>query len=717
MLYLCHDLKKKRKSKQKSQKRLPGNYQEVRDFFRGNPRGFFNYKQICHQLGIRSAEQKDEVIKILHILEKDEVIESVARGKYRYQPDFSLFTGKVEITQRGAAYVIVDELNEDIYVSKSLTGMALNGDTVTVELIRQKKGSRLEGRIIEVTERSRTQYVGTVQKMKRFAFVIPDNSRIHVDFFVPKESLKKARDGDKVVVRMTEWQTGSPNPNAEVVKILGKAGENNTEMHAIVAEFGFRTEFEPEVIAAAEGFPETISKAEIKKRRDFRDTLTFTIDPVDAKDFDDAISFKEIDKDRFEIGVHIADVSHFVKENSVLDEEAYDRATSVYLVDRTIPMLPERLSNNLCSLRPNVDRLAFSVIFEMNKNADVLNYWIGKTVIHSDRRFAYEEAQEVIEGKSKEYKKEIQLLNNLATTLRTKRFQHGAISFESDEYRFTLDEDGKPLEVIKKIRKDAHKMIEDFMLLANKTVAKHVAKELKGKPIPYRVHESPSLEKMAFFIQTAKKFGYDIQTESHQAISNSINKMVEASEGKVEANILHPLAIRSMEKAYYTTKETSHFGLAFDYYTHFTSPIRRYPDLILHRLLYEYLNGNKGLSQDKVEKACQQSSKMEQRATQAERASVKYKQIEYLSRFVGQDFEGIISGVTEWGIFVELSDSHCEGMIRISDMKGDFYEFYEKELCVIGRRTGKRYNFGDVVKVKVKRTNLNKRTADFTLLD
>ncbi|MCB9261636.1 MAG: ribonuclease R [Flavobacteriales bacterium] len=710
-------MKKKKKTKSGGGNKLPKLYQQVLDFFRTNPRKAFNYKQIAFQLGVTSTLQRNELISILHLMEREDIVDEVEQGKFKYMPDFSFFTGKVEMTQRGAAFVLVDELDEDIRVSKSLTGMALDSDTVTVELISQKKGKRLEGRIIEVIERARTEYVGTVQKMKNFAFVIPDNSRIHVDFFIPKGELKKAKDGDKVLVEMTDWPVGTPNPYGRILKVLGKAGEHETEMHAIIAEFGFKTEFPPQVEADANAYPDKISEKEIAARRDFRKTLTFTIDPIDAKDFDDAISMKKLDNGNWEIGVHIADVSHYVRPGSALDDEAFERATSVYLVDRTIPMLPEHLSNNLCSLKPNVDRLAFSVVFEMNLKAEVKNYWIGKSIIHSDKRFSYEEAQEVIEGKSDTHKTEVQLLNDLALKLQKKRFANGAISFESDEYRFVLDENGKPLSVTKKVRKEAHKMIEDFMLLANKTVAQHVHNTYKNKPLPYRVHEAPNLDKMAFFIQTAKKFGYEIKTQSQQTISDSINKMVEQSEGKMEANILHPLAIRSMEKAYYTTKETYHFGLAFDYYTHFTSPIRRYPDLMVHRLLFDYQHGIFNQNSAEIEKACGQSSKMEQRAAQAERASSKYKQIEYLSDFVGQEFEGIISGVTEWGIFVELTDNHCEGMIRISDMKGDLFEFYEKDLCVVGRRTGKKYNFGDTVHVRIKKTNLNKRTADFVFVD
>lgn len=649
-------------------------------------------------------------------MEKEEIIVSDEFGKYKYQPDFSCFTGKVDITSRGAAFVKVEELVEDVHVSPSLTGQAFNGDTVTVELLHQKEGKRPEGRIIEVVQRARTRFVGTVQKMKKFAFVVPDNSRIHVDFFIDKQHLNNCEDGDKVLVEFLDWRPGSPNPDGMITEVLGKAGVHNTEMHAIIAEFGFDIEFNAEVEAEANSFAEKISKEEIAKRRDMRGTTTFTIDPVDAKDFDDAISYKTLENGRLEIGVHIADVAHFVTEDSLLDEEAYHRATSVYLVDRTVPMLPERLSNNLCSLRPKEDRLAYSVIFEMDKTGKIFDFWIGKTIIHSNHRFSYEEAQEVIEGSSDLFKEEITTLNSIALKLQEKRFREGAISFESDEFKFKLDTDGTPLSVHKKERKEAHKMIEDFMLLANKTVAKYVYDTFKGQVLPYRVHDAPNLEKMATFIATAKKFGHIIDTKSHQTISNTINKMVAETEGKIESGILHPLAIRSMEKALYTTKDTSHFGLAFPFYTHFTSPIRRYPDLMVHRLLHLYQSGKKYTGEKSIEKACQHSSKKEVQASMAERASVKYKQTEYLSEHLGEEFDGIISGVTEWGIYVELTENHCEGMVRIADLKGDYYEFYEKELAVVGRKTGRRYTFGDPVRIQVKKTNLNKRIIDFILL-
>jgi ribonuclease R len=708
-------LDKKKKKKGKLPHKLPNNYRLVLEYFRNHPRTALNYKQVSHGLDIVSPEVRTDIMKILQVMEKEDIIEEVSPGKYQYVPSFSIFEGVVDMTHRGGAYVAVEEFEDDVRISPSMTGPAFNGDTVTVELLHQKKGKKPDGKIIEVIKRARTQFVGTVQKMKNFAFVVPDNSKIHVDFFISKEYLNKAMDGDKVVVELLDWPTHVDNPFGQIIKVLGKAGEHNTEMHAIVAEFGFNTEFNEATIEEAEAFPENLSENEINKRKDFRKTLTITIDPADAKDFDDAISYREINPNNFEIGVHIADVSHYVRPGTMLDDEAFDRATSVYLVDRTIPMLPERLSNGLCSLKPNVDRPAFSIIFNLDAEGRILAYEITKTMIHSDRRFSYEEAQEVIEGKSDEYKKEIQNLNAIAHKLRAARFKAGAISFESDEYKFKLDPDGVPIEVIKKVRVDAHKMIEDFMLLANKTVAKHAFTEYKGKPMTYRVHEAPNIEKMAFFIQTAKKFGYDIKTESHLAISNSINSMVEASEGRAEANLLHPLAIRSMEKAKYTTKDTSHFGLAFDYYTHFTSPIRRYPDLMVHRALEAYQAKKNTVGVDEMEKQCSHSSKMEVKATQAERASVKYKQTEFLSKHIGEAFSGFITGVTDWGIFVEMDDNHCEGMLRISDMKGDFYEFNEKDMSVMGKRTGVKLSLGDKLNVRIKKTNMNKRTVDLSL--
>jgi ribonuclease R len=699
-------------------KKLPKLYQETLEVFKHHPRKMFNYKQVAHSIDPGNKSIRGELIRIIQILAKEELIEEVERGKYRYIPSYSIFTGVVEMTQRGAAYVITEELEEDIYVDPDLTETALDGDTVTVELTHQRKGRKPSGKIIEVLERKRTEFVGTLEKMSKYAFVIPDNSKIHVDFFIPKKKFLHAEDGDKVVVRLTDWPSRKQNPYAEVVKVLGEAGKNDTEMHAIVAEFGFETEFLPETIREAEAYPEKVSPKEIAKREDYREVTTLTIDPLTAKDFDDALSIKELDKNHYEVGVHIADVTHYVKEGSAMDEEAYQRGTSVYLVDRTIPMLPERLSNNLCSLRPNVDRPAFSVIFKLGKEGVIKKYRIGKTMIHSDRRFTYEEAQERIEKKKGDFQDEINALNELAYKLREQKVKNGAISFESDEYVFELDDDGAPLSVKKKERVDAHLLVEDFMLLANKTIAEHVFKTYKGNPLPYRVHEPPNREKMATLLLTAKKFGYTIDTQTDASIAQSLNKMNEEIKGKPEERVLHPLAIRSMEKAIYTTEDTAHFGLAFPYYCHFTSPIRRYPDLITHRLLFDYLHKkfHKGKTKQ-IEQAAKHSSKMEVMAAKAERASVKYKQTEYLSQFTGEQFEGTVSGVTEWGIYVELEDNHCEGMIRINELKDDYYEYYEKEMMVIGRRRKKSFQFGDRLLIEIKKTNIHKRTVDFRLVE
>lgn len=692
-------------------------YQSILSVFRNEPRSLFNYKQVAHRLKSNTPELRISIEKVIKVLEREELVEQVQRGKYRYVPEFSIFTGIVQMTQRGIAFVYNEELDLDIRISPSLTGTAFNGDLVTVELLDQNKGKKAEGRIIEIIERERHQFVGTVEKFKKFAYVIPDNNKIHVDFYIPQGKLKDARNGDKVVIEFTSWPSNFNQPHGKVIDVLGPAGEHETEMHAIISEFGFTTEFSPRAVKESLQCPDIISQEEIKLRKDLRDVLTFTIDPADAKDFDDAISFRQLENGLMEIGVHIADVAHYVTRNSALDLDAYERGTSVYLVDRTIPMLPERLSNDLCSLKPDVDRLAFSVLFTMNDRAEVKEYYISKSVIHSRRRFSYEEAQEVIEGNSTELSDVLPKLNNMALILRERRFKEGAIGFESDEFRFELDEKGKPLRVMKKVRKDAHKMIEEFMLLANRTVATHVYKKMNNPPIPYRVHESPVPEKLELFVTMAKKFGYQIDTSSDLRLSQSINKMVAETEDKIESSILHPLAIRSMEKAFYTSQKTGHFGLAFDYYTHFTSPIRRYPDLLVHRFLYRYLHNEMGTDKAWLEKACHQSSRQEEKAAKAERASVKYKQTEYLGQFVGEEFEGIVSGITEWGMYVELKANHCEGMVRIKDIQGDFYEYYEKEISLVGRRTGRRFTIGDDVQVRIRKTNLHKRTVDLELLN
>lgn len=703
--------------KKKNTLRYPEEYKHVLEIFESYPKKSFNVKQIAFHIPPDFKCSLKDIEKIIAILEKEELIEETQPGKFRYVAQFSLLKGKVDMTQRGAAYVICEDLEEDIFISPSLLGQAFNGDTVMVELLHQSKSRKPEGRIVQVIERVKTQFIGTVQKFKGSAFVIPDDPKVHTDFFVSKKYLKNAKDQDKVKIEITEWLPGEKNPNAKVIDIFGKAGEHQTEMHAIIAEFGFQTEFPDQVEKAAAAFSDKLSEKDLKNRRDFRKTLTFTIDPEDAKDFDDALSFKKLENGHFEIGIHIADVSHYVTEGSHLDEEALHRGTSVYLVDRVIPMLPEKLSNDLCSLRPNVDRLCYAVVVEMNDKAEVISKWIGKTVIHSDRRFSYEEAQERLETTLGDLHKELILLNKLAHLLKDKRFQNGAISFETEEVKFKLDEEGRPVSVYKKIRKDAHKLVEEFMLLANRLVAQFVATELKNAYVPYRVHDAPSMQKMTLLIQIASRFGFKIKTETRFELAQSINQMTGAVADKPEATILNPLAIRSMEKAIYTTAKTSHFGLAFDYYCHFTSPIRRYPDLITHRLLTDYLNKKNAASKEETEKICKHSSAMEQKAVEAERASIKYKQTEFLTGHIGEIFDGTVVSLTDWGIFIELADNKCEGMVRISEIKGDFYEFYEKDYAVVGRRTKKRLELGQKVQVKIRRTNMLKRNTDFTLLD
>jgi ribonuclease R len=539
------------------------------------------------------------------------------------------------------------------------------------------------------------------------------------DIFIPLDGLNGAKQGEKAIAKITDWPEDAKNPIGIITRVLGKQGENNTEMNAILAEYGFPLQFPEEVEKEANEISDVISAEEIKKRRDFRNILTFTIDPFDAKDFDDAISFQRLENGNVEVGVHIADVSHYIIPDSALDKEAFNRATSVYLVDRVIPMLPEKLSNGLCSLRPKEDKLCSAAVFELDANANVINQWFGKTIIHSDRRFAYEEAQEIIEGNSKELYEEMKTLNELAYKLRERKFKEGAISFESTEVKFKLDEAGKPTGVYVKERKDAHKLIEDYMLLANRKVAEFIAKKGKGKQkytFVYRAHDSPKEEALLNFANFAIRFGYKINTKNDKEIARSLNHLMEDVEGKKEQNVLTQLAIRSMAKAIYTTKKSSHYGLAFDYYTHFTSPIRRYPDVMVHRLLEHYLSGGKSVGEEEYEKKSLHSSQMEKKAADAERASIKYKQAEYLENNIGKEYTGLISGVTEWGMYVEIIENKCEGMIRLRDITDDFYVWDEKNYCIIGQRKKKKYQLGDEVKISVKKVDLAKRQIDFTLV-
>jgi ribonuclease R len=601
---------------------------------------------------------------------------------------------------------------------------ALHGDKVKVYLFAKRKKSRPEGEVVEIVERARTTFVGVIEMSKNFAFLVPSGKQIPFDIFIPIRSLKGAKNGQKAVAKIVEWPSGTKNPIGEVVEVLGFPGLHETEMHAILAEFELPYRFSKEVEDAANALSDKIATEEYQRRRDFRGITTFTIDPTDAKDFDDALSIRKLKNGSWEIAVHIADVSHYVKPNDILDEEALNRATSVYLVDRVVPMLPERLSNFICSLRPNEEKLCYSAVFEMNDEAKILNQWFGHTVITSNRRFTYEEAQKIIDTGKGDFKDEVLILNRLAQILRADRFKKGAIAFERDEVRFEIDPSGKPLRVFSKEYGESNELIEEFMLLANKMVAEFCSgvatvdspKRIgKGKTFVYRIHDTPNMEKLEAFSSFITKFGYTLRTSSAKKISESLNDLLEHVRGRNEQNLIETLALRSMAKAEYSTINIGHYGLGFKYYTHFTSPIRRYPDIMAHRLLDYYLNSGKTPNADLYENMCKQSSNMEKRAIDAERASIKYKQVEFMSDKIGQVFEGVISGVTEWGFFVELIESKCEGLVSMRDLVDDFYEFDEDNFCIIGRRKHKKYQLGDAVNVEVSRINLPKKQIDFRL--
>ncbi|WP_338760759.1 ribonuclease R [Bernardetia sp. ABR2-2B] len=620
---------------------------------------------------------------------------------------------------RDSAYIICDGLEEDAWVGGHKIKGAITGDTVKIRLTGKQKGKNPEAEIVEIIERGRTEFVGNVQLLNRFAFVVVESKKLKMDIFVPLDNLNGATNDDKVVVKIVKWtEEKGKNPVGEVTEILGKAGENEAEIHAIMVEFGLPMDFDEKLIKKAEEVKDDLTPQEFKKRRDFRPILTFTIDPHDAKDFDDAISLSYLPNGNYEIGVHIADVTHYIRPNTLLEKEAQKRATSVYLVDRVVPMLPERISNNLCSLRPQEEKLAFSAVFELDKHGSVHKRWYGKTVIYSDRRFTYEEAQERIETKEGDYADEINVLNDLAKKLQAKRFKHGAISFETQEVKFKLDENGKPLGVIPKVRKDAHKLVEEFMLLANKSVAEFVYRYKNGKEkntMIYRVHDDPDPDKLANLKAMAKSFGYDINVEPEH-FAASLAKLVQETEGKPEYETLQSLAIRSMAKAIYTTKATGHFGLAFEHYSHFTSPIRRYPDMMAHRLIEKYLKKNiKSVNPEKYESMARHSSDMEKRASDAERASIRFKQAEFMSAHIGEVFEGMVTGVTEWGLYVEITSTACEGMIRLSDLKGDYFEYEPKNQRVVGRKSNKTYTLGNKVEVRVKGVDMEKRTIDLLM--
>ena len=695
---------------------------KVLNFLDNNYGKEFNAKQIIKKLEIRDSIAKGGVEPMLHKLAAAGNISKSPRNYFASVKEPEFIEGEVDFVNPRFAFIKPypkHGIEEDILIKEADLKHALDGDRVRI-MVYPVKGStgRLEGKVLEIVSRSRDEFVGRVEISPRFAFVVPDFKKMHYDIFVHKGDLGGAEHNQKVVVKLTDWREDDKNPTGKVTRVLGKAGEHEVEIHSIMAEFGLPFEYPTEVEAEANLIPEEISPEEIKNRRDMRGIPTFTIDPVDAKDFDDAISYRVLDNGNLEIGVHIADVTHYVKPKTKLEKEAYERATSVYLVDRTIPMLPERLSNGLCSLRPNEDKLTFSCVFEMDENADVLNKWIGRTVTHSDRRFAYEEGQENIDKQEGDFYQELTILNDLAKKLRKRRFDKGAVNFETVEVKFKLDEKGKPLGLFVKERKDIHKLIEEFMLLANRTVAEFVFNKNKGKDtFVYRIHDHPDAERLETFANFAKKFGHEMKIGEGTRISMALNKLMEEILGKPEQNVLEQLAIRSMAKAKYTTEAKGHFGLAFQHYTHFTSPIRRYPDMMVHRLLQHYLDGGKSPEAESWEDKCLHSSEREKRAADAERASIKYKQVEFMSLAEEKDYEGIVTGVTEWGVFVEITETKCEGMIRVQDMKDDYYQFDEKNMRLIGTRNKKMITLGEKVTVRVVATDIDRRTIDLEFAD
>ena len=685
--------------------------------FKSSPKEPFNYRQISSMIGVTNQVQKLQVVDILYDLSSDNFISEIDRGRYRYNDWGTTAVGTFMRRQNGKNSFIPEDGGTPIFVAERNSAHALNGDKVKIQLHAKRKGADPEGEVIEILESQRRSITGKLQVTKGFAFLITEDKTLANDIFIPKDKLKGGKTGDKAIVRITEWPEEAKNPLGEVVDILGTAGDNNAEMNAILAEFDLPYKYPANVEKAAEKISDAIPEEEIAKREDFRGVTTFTIDPKDAKDFDDALSARKLDNGNWEVGVHIADVTYYVKPESLIDREAFSRATSVYLVDRTIPMLPERLCNQICSLRPNEEKLCFSVIFELNKNAEIQQSHITRTIIKSDRRFTYEEAQAVIETGEGEYKEEILALNGLAQKLRDRRFKDGAIAFDRYEVKFDIDENGRPLGTYIKESKEANKLIEEFMLLANRTVAEFIGKSKNKTTFVYRIHEQPDPEKLRDFSAFISRFGYKMRTEGTKTdISKGINKLLDSVQGKPEENLVETLAIRSMQKAHYTTDNIGHYGLAMDYYTHFTSPIRRYPDMMVHRLLERYLAGGRSVIKNKYEEYCKHCSEMEMVASNAERSSIKYKQVEFMKDKLGQVFDGVVSGVTEWGLYVELNDNKCEGLVPIRDLDDDYYEFDDKNYCLLGRRTKRIYRLGDAITVKVAQANLERKQLDFALV-
>jgi len=707
----------------------------IMGLFGRKPRQIYNYKQISKLLFFKDKQRRAVVSKTLDELVKRKELEEVEPGRYRLLRRAGYKTGTLDMTHHGYAYLVMEEEGEDIFIARNDLNKALDGDLVKVFVYpKRKRSTRTEGEVVEILERARSTFVGTVEISRNYAFLLPDSRKMPVDIFIPLEKLKGVEHGQKAIAKIIDWPAKVKNPFGEIVDILGFPGDNDTEMHSILAEFELPIRFSAEVEEEANRIPEKITGEDLKGRRDFRKIPTFTIDPADAKDFDDALSIRSLEKGVWEVGIHIADVSHYVKTKTILDREAYDRGTSVYLVDRVVPMLPEKLSNGVCSLKPNEDKLTFSAVFRMNEEGVVLDEWFGRTVIHSNRRFNYEEAQRIIETGEGELKEEMLKLYEISKVLKEKRFANGSINFEREEVKFHLAEDGTPTGVYFKVQKESNWLIEEFMLLANRRVAEFASrggryasevkpeekggKKIKGKTFVYRIHDVPDPEKMDSFSRFITKFGHTLnpQQPAHR-LSRQLNNLLDRVQGRKEQHVVEMMALRSMAKARYSTNNIGHYGLAYKDYAHFTSPIRRYPDLMVHRLLAHYLAQGESKNADTYEKRCQHASEMERRAVEAERASTKYKQVEFMQDKIGQQFEGVVSGLTEWGIYVEIVENKCEGMVSIKGIADDFYEFDEEEYMIIGRHTGRKFEIGDEVMVEVSQANLSRRQLDYKLVD
>ncbi len=693
------------------------------DMFREFPDNKFSLKHLAAASGGADRDGRTMTFAIVRQLIDEGYVEEVSRSKYRLaRTALPRFEGVVTGMTPGALYVSVEGMESDIYVSRRNATGALEGDRVSIVVVRRQRDGDMEGNIVEVVERSKRPYVGEARLTTNGIFITPDNRRLDTDIYLQRRLYPQVEEGDKVSVKVVRWDEGDRLPQGELIERLGKAGDNDTEMHAILAEFDLPYHFRREVEEAAERISGKLTAEEIARRRDMRDRVTFTIDPADAKDFDDALSITPLQDGVWEVGVHIADVSHYVTPGSIVDNEAVERATSVYLVDRTVPMLPERLCNDLCSLRPHEDKLCFSAVFTLNEQLDILDEWFGRTVIHSNRRFAYEEAQQIIEGGAGDFATEILTLNRLAQELRKQRFKHGAIAFERDEVRFNLDEKGRPIGVYTKVQKEANQLIEEFMLLANRRVAEFCAYRLSNgrrvaRPMVFRVHDEPSEDKLTRFRDFALRFGHYFKATKGRAVAKEMNKLLGSIAGNAEANAITTLAVRSMSKAIYTTDNNGHYGLAFTHYTHFTSPIRRYPDIMVHRLLASYLAGDKRADKSYLEQMCVHSTEREIVASEAERASIKYKMAEFMKDHIGEEFDGVVSGMTEWGMYVELNDTHVEGMAYLRNIDSDdYYYFDQARYEVVGRSSGLRFTLGTPVRIRVIDVNLNRRTLDFKLI-